>query len=326
MLINDVPQLKAILGGIQKEMYWATWEPYVRQSEMKYIIPAIGEDLHEELVNVTQPTADQLPVLARLRSAVAYFAYMEALPFLVTATGDAGLLINAPTNTSNISKWLYVTINKEVAAKSDFWLEDALAWLERHAAAFPAWTQSDAYTINHGRLIASASQLTTAFPSAKNSRRLFVEIRQYLFNAEDEFIRPILGDDFHEAIMTRLSAANNTFTVKELNVLRLCRLALANHAFMKALPFLNLNVDYRYVSETDGIVNEDELDTNRLNIILKSCRDMADGKVAELTKYLNANASSLIFPEYFASDRYLPTTSGGSGLYDNQSSNTFFVL
>ncbi|QHV97950.1 DUF6712 family protein [Spirosoma endbachense] len=325
MLINSMEELKAILGGIQKAMYWATWESYVRQAEMKYIIPAIGQELYDELTAVTEPTNAQKPLLTRLKNAVAYFAYMEALPFLVTQTGDAGIVMSTPPNTANISKWMYVVINKEVSAKSDFWLEDSLQWLENHAALFVTWTASEAYTINQGRFISSATQLTTAFPAAKNSRRLFLEFRQYLFNEED-FLQTVLGSDFFESLQTRLTNPANVFTPKESTVLRLGRKALAHHAFMKALPYLNLNVDYRIVSETDGIVNEDELPDSRLNMILADCRKVSGDAVAELTKYLNANASSLIFPEWFNSERYRPPVALPMERFPNTSTNPFFVL
>lgn len=326
MLINRIEELKAILGGIQKTMAWGTWEPYVRQAEMKYIIPAVGADLHAELTAVTQPTEDQRPLLDRLKAATAYFAYLEALPFLATSTGDAGLLINAPSNTSNTPKWLFVTLSKDLASKSDFWLEDSLAWLETHAAAFPTWTESDAYTVSYGRLIASAGQLTRAFPSAKNSRRLFLDLRQYLVNSEEAYIPPILGEDFLASLLNKLVTVGYTFTPKEANVLRLVRVALANHAFAMALPFINLNTDFRYVSETDGIVNEDELDTPRINIIMRRCQDDRTAAVKELTDYLNAHASTLTFPEYFASDRYRPAPAAKRTGFPNDPANTFFAL
>ena len=326
MLINDIAALKAQIGGVQKTMAWPTWEPAVRQSEQKYIIPAIGPELYAELIGLTVPTSAQLLLLDRLKAATAFFAYLENLPFLLTAVGDAGLVVNTPGNTAVLTKWMYVAVLKDVTAKADSSLEAALQWLETHAATYPTWTASSAYTVNHGRLISSATEWTKAFPAAKNSRRLYLSVRQYLFNSEDSVLQTILGDAFYTALTNRLKLANNTFTAKEVKVLTLCRSVVANRGFVDAIPFLNLNADFRIVSETDGIINEDELDINRLNAVLKTCQDAATSAARELTDYLNANASSIVFPEYFASDRYRVPVVGRTPGFQNNSSNPFFVL
>ncbi|SFD46963.1 DUF6712 family protein [Spirosoma endophyticum] len=326
MLINDIAELKAQIGGVQKTMAWPTWEPAVRQSEMKYIIPAIGQEFYDELTAVTVPTAQQKPLLDRLKAATAFFAYLENLPFLMVATGDAGMVVSSPANTQILTKWMFVATLKDVTSKADFWLEDSLQYLEKHASDFETWTASDAYTVSHGRLIPSASAWTAAYPPAQNSRRLFLQVRGYLQNAEDSFIRPILGADYFEALMAKLKTAGTTLTPKETNVVRLARIALANYGFSKALPYLNMNADFRIVSETDGIVNEDELDNVRLNVVLKECQEAAANTALQLTDYLNANASSLVFQEYFLSDRYRPPVSTKSAGFKNDSSNPFFVL
>lgn len=326
MLINDLPTLKAQIGGVQKSMNWQTWEPHVRQSEIKYIIPAIGQELYDELIAVVSPANPQKPLLDRLRAATAYFAYLEAMPFLMVATGDAGLMVNSPSNTQILTKWMYVGVLKDVQAKADFWLENAIQWLETHAAQYPIWTNSGLYTISQGHFIPSATIWTTVFPSAQNSRRLFLSVRQYLFNTEESILQTLLGSDFYEALLNRLKTTGNVFTVKEANVLRLCRVFVANAGFAKALPFLNLNADFRLVSETDGIVNEDELPTERLNILLRECQETADKAAGELTDFLNANASSLIFPEWFNSERYRTPVSPKRLGFPNDPKNKAFVL
>jgi hypothetical protein len=221
---------------------------------------------------------------------------------------------------------MYVTIYKEVVGHSDFWLEDSLQYLEQNAVLFPTWTASKAYTVNFGHFIGSASQLTKAFPSAKYSRRLFLEVRDYIFTAEAKLLPTILGEDYFDALMVRLKDPANTFTTKEAKVLELCREALANHAFEKALPYINLNADFRIVSETDGIVNEDELPGERLNMMLNSVRDEKASAISQLTTYLDANASPTVFPEYFTSDRYQPPVAVKSSRFKNQPGNKFFAM
>ncbi|RAJ94208.1 hypothetical protein LX87_04093 [Larkinella arboricola] len=327
MLINDILTFKAQVGGIQKTMNWPTWEPYIRGAEIRHIIPAIGEELYDELAAVTTPTPEQKKLLDRLRPALAFFAYLDAIPYLVTATGDAGLVMNTPANTANITKWMYVTLVKDAAAKADQWFETALSWLEHHADQFPTWTASPSYTVTRGRIIASATEWSRAFPAGRESRRLFLSVRNYLHNSEVDFLMPLLGPALYSGLITKLKTAPLTLFVQEAEVLRLSRLAIANHAFAEAIPFLNINEDFRIVSETDGIVNEDELETGRLNAILKDCKDKASAYAADLVKYLNTTASPTVLPDYYHYERYeAPNPSGPRGGFPNDPANPYFVL
>ncbi|WP_138993963.1 DUF6712 family protein [Larkinella sp. C7] len=327
MLINDIAALKSQIGGVQKTMNWPTWEPYVRGAEIRHIIPAIGEELYDELTAVVSPSAEQKKLLDRLRPAVAFAAYLDAVPYLVTATGDVGIVMNTPSNTANISKWMYVTLVKDAQAKADYWIETALQWLELHAGAFPTWTASASYTINQGRIIASATEWSRAFPAGRGSRRLFLAVRNYLNNSEVDFLKPLLGPALYTHLLEKLSTAPLSLTMPETEVLRLSRLAVAHHAFGEAIPFLNINEDFRIVSETDGIVNEDALETGRLNAILRDCQDKASGYAADLVKYLNANASETVLHDYFIYERYQPPVAGQlSGGFPNEPSNPHFVL
>ncbi|MDQ1088994.1 DUF6712 family protein [Siphonobacter sp. SORGH_AS_1065] len=326
MLINDQDTLKEYLGGIQKVMDFATWKPFVRSSEQKYIIPAIGWDQYRQLVALDNPNQYQTEFLDLIKAALAWFTYVEAFPHLTVGVGDAGISVQTPTNSQAMAKWQYVALTKESASKADENLEGAIQYLETFANEFPAWKNSTAYSVNRGRLISSATEATRAFPAIRYSRRLFLCLRDYFQIAEKEFVRPILGPLYEELIEKLKDGFGFSLTIHEAEVLDLSRKAIAQYGFAQAVPYLNMNVDFRLVSETDGILNEDALGITRLNAISQKAMGEAQEKAAELKRYLNENASADQLASYYSSSLYMPPAGRFIKRPKNDPKNPYFVL
>ncbi len=326
--VGDEGGLKEYLGGIQKSMDWKTWKPFVAGAELTFIIPAIGQELYDEL---SQPTAGldaaQKELKDKLRMALAWYAYLDAMPSLITVTGDGGMVMNSVPNTQAMPKWLFVATCKSHQEKADRYLEAALAWLEIKADWFPTWKGSASFLIQKSQLISSASEATKYFPAIQKSRRLYLSIRDYFNAAEEEFIRPVLGAAFENYLKGKLAASEMLFSPEEKEVLALARKAVVQFGFSLAIPYLNMNTDLRLVSETDGIVNENALTGERLNIIRNNALAAGHEKAAELRNYLNAQASPTVFPLYYASALYVaPVESGHVRRPKNDPSNPYFTL
>ena len=45
MLIRNKEELKAQLGGLNKNIEWATWAPFIEQAERKHLRPWLGAQL-----------------------------------------------------------------------------------------------------------------------------------------------------------------------------------------------------------------------------------------------------------------------------------------
>ncbi|MDR6195176.1 DUF6712 family protein [Siphonobacter sp. SORGH_AS_0500] len=324
MLINDREILKKQLGGIQKVGDFATWEPFVRSAEQTYIIPAIGWELYNELKSLQAPNTIQETLLDQLRMAIAWFAYLEAFPHLTISIGDAGISVQTPANSQAMGKWQFVAITKEAAAKADRYLEASLSYLEKFESSFPAWKNSSAYTLSRGCLISSATEATRYFPAMQRSRRLFLNLRDYYQLAEDEFVRPILGPLYGE-LLAKIKAGNPILD-QEAEVLQMARKAVVQYGFSQAVPYLNMNVDFRLVSETDGILNEDALSVSRLNAISQKALAEATEKAAELRNYLNANASSTVLSAYYHSGLYVEPVGAYIKRPRNNPKNPYFAL
>lgn len=325
-LINDITQLKSVLGGVQKTMQWLTWEPFVKQARYAFIEKVIGEKFYEELSAIANPAGTALGLIERLKNAEGYYAYAIAFPQLIMVTGDGGIAVSTPDKTQAMGKWMYVNTIKQLSLKADTFLEEALVYLENHKADFETWTSSDVYTITHSSFLSSATELSKYFPAAKSSRRIYLSLREYIDTCEDFQIRQILGDALYDFWKSKLIDDSYTWKPSEKLALKFLRFSLANNAFAQCISYLNINEDFRLVSETDGILNEDILTEARRNELKYKCENDAAMYASELRKYLDSNASDTVFPLYFNSDNYTSTVRKSYELPTNDPTKPYFRM
>lgn len=326
-IIKTIDTLKDSLGGIQQTMQWIRWKPFVQQAEMIFVLPALGRTFYNELAALNYGTATdkQKALLDWLYLAIAEYSDLMGGIRLIMSQSDAGKQVASMQNQQAPGKWMYVVNQKESLAKGDTALENAIQYLESEKASFPAWVASPEYSLSYDLFLSSATELTKYFPPAKNSRRLFLQLREYVRTSQEFWAPAVVGEDLWEAWTAKLEAATAP-TVKEKNAWKLLRYALAYHAVGESVTFLNINEDWRLISETDGIVNEGILDKDRRAEIQTECLKKSEEYHNRLLRYLNKNASVTVFPEFFSSSLYKPDVAPNPTRFPNNPDNKFFVL
>lgn len=324
MLIDRIETLKEAIGGIQQTMNWRTWAPFVRQAEMLYIVPAIGQELYSELDQDAAPNEITTELLVWLRMAIAEYADLLGGMRLVLHTSDAGKQSPSGTNMQAPGKWMIVAARKEAINKADLALENALRFLETHKADFSTWRSSSAYTLSKGSFINSASELTRYFPAARQSRRIYLALRDYIAKAERFYVKPLVGEAQFTNLKLRLLSNDPAFSTHETEALELLRYALVHRAFSESITYLNINEDWRLVSETDGITNEDVLAPARRAEMRNDCEYQQQEFQSRLVNYLTDHASADVFPEYFGSTLYVPTRRRNGSRIANDPTKSFY--
>jgi len=304
LLIKDIATLKKLVGSVQKSTNFDTWEAYIDQAQNTYITPAFGDEFIGQLASIVSPTGDTAVLIKKLQLAVAHYAYAMGLPQAVTIWGDAGAASPSLPNTQTMPKWMFVQNVKSAMAKGDNFLEDALVYLEANPDEFETWVVSDLRTITKQDFISSATELTANFAAARNSRRLFLNVRPYLRESETNYLEYVIGTPFFNDLKAKLIDIEYEFTTEEKIALRLIRQTIANRAVADALPFINLNADFRIVSETDGIVNEDELTPLAKSELKQKIEDDCEMYRNRLKAYLDTTASETVLEDYFSSATY----------------------
>lgn len=306
-LVKTLEIFKGKIGGVQKDMFPKTWLPYVEAAEKRYILPEISEDFYDELIGLQNPNANQVKLIDKLQEASAYYSYMSSIISMSVSVGDAGIMQNTPANTATMTKWQYVTLAKDARDKADSALERALKWLEKNRSHFPTWTSSDEYKQSKAVLVSSPQELTDCLPFVNNSYIFYKRLVKYIENSEKFFVAPLIGKQFLATIKIKASTANPQWSSAEVEMLDLLRHALTHHAFAESVMYLNINQDFRVVAETDGVINENDVDSDRKSGLKAKSEKMAETFGNKLLRHLNDNASVSVYPEFFQSSLYRPT-------------------
>ena len=334
-LIKDEAGLKAILGGVQSQITWETMAPFVKQAETEYILPAIGEAFYTELVSYVGNNVTVTSLIDRLSIASGYYALAIGAPQLIVSIGDAGAAINVQGGMQAMGKWVYVELRDSSLSKADRALEDALQYLEAHkddedggSSIFGTWTSSALFTITKELFISSATELTKYFPAARNSRRIYLALRDYIVRGMDDYIEPLISPEYYEVLKAKLADANATWDAKELTLLRYIRTALAHYAFAEGIAYLNLDKDFRLVSKTDGLENADALKPKDKNVLLLDCKEKMDKYSVKFRQHLDKYAEDGgLFAEYYASDVFTaPEDTKPYYRYQNDDPDRSYIL
>jgi len=324
-LISDTAELKAILGGVQKNLNFATIDPYLQAAELKYLQPVIGAE-QMELLALDPVTSKDEELLALAKKASAYYGLLESLPFLNLATGDAGLHETSTANTSPARQWNYNNLETAASNNADAFLDFALAFLEKNAEFFPVWKASEAFTVSRELFINTTADLGK-FVNIGQSRRAFLTLRPYLERAEFLYIRPALSSEFYDELK---EAQLETPSEAQLAAIKRLKGACAHFALYEAIPEISLQVTgsgIRILNENDGIRSRLQARPQDIAILRESTLATAKSYLAEAKKFLDAKAET-DYPTYFNSSAYTgPTVSNEkpTNLPNNEDSSSFFV-
>lgn len=329
MLIKDIDDLKSVYGGIQQVMQWKTWSPFVNEAEMFFVIPAIGEELYAELnglvTNGTALNPKQARLMNLLKISVAAYADFVGWFRITASTGDAGKVIHTPTNTQAPAKWFTAAGRKDAALRGDKALESALVYLEANVSSFVTWKNSGACTLYDKQFISTATELTGYFPQAKKSRLIFLQLKDYLGLAQKYLIQ-VVGKAQYDAWLEKIADSTYTPSPLEADAWLLVRSLIARKAFAEAIPYLNISEDWRLISETDGITNEDILPQTRRDELAFMEEQNAEKYKNELIRFLQEQASADVFAEYFGSGLYASRAEKKTFTkFQNDKTNKFFV-
>jgi hypothetical protein len=334
MLIKNEAEFKKVMGGVQQNITWQTMEPFVRAAELEYIVADIGEELYDELDEVMNPNTYQSKLIGRLQIVAGNYAFANSLSQMLLSVGDMGAVMNVPQGTMAVPKWTYMEAKKDAVSRAEIALEKAIVWLEKNSkievdgvSVFQTWKDSDAFTVNNELFLSSATEFTDFFSPLRQSRRMFMKLKNFVKDSERFYLTKYLPRNFLTALKNRTEA--DDITDNEREAIELLCYALANDSISRCLPFVNLTEDFQLISPGIGVAvqKEDNLDTKRRDELKSTCDRNAEQYMNKLRRFLDDTASETVFAEYFASDIY--TNSKASKSYHrvkNDPSKPYVIL
>jgi hypothetical protein len=300
MLFNTVEELKEKLSTVHKSR-GSSILSFVQLAESLHLVPVLGEGLVEQLGSLpaAEAPAHLVALRERLRPALAYYAVLEAAPFLPLTLSDVGMTEqtvgdeNSRSSATPARQWVYNNFVEAAAASADKLLDLALAWLDDHAADYADELDSPEYRSRKSLLLANAAQLGTYIATA-GSRRFFLALLPTLRQVEEFDISELLGEELLEQLREGL-ASGETPSAETKKLLGLVRPVLAHRALAQGILSMNValtGTTLRLLSDNEAVRQRQAASPEAISALSQQATAAADKWQAKLATYLDQQRPS----------------------------------
>ena len=280
-------------------------------AQQMFIEPVLGKEMYEDLFVEPAAFNDLMPYILR---ALAPLAYWLDLPNLHTQITDKGIATSSSENLVSARKWEYEEAREGLAEKGCFHLEKLIEFISiPEIAAGYQWSVPDEYDLIFRTGIEFNKYFTLYQPY-----RTFLNLRPFVKEAEDQFIRPTIGDDFFEEmrdiVLPDKKINRNTTQEIQYKALQQIKKTTAFYTIAKAVDQLPVKISTNgfTVSLRDAVDKPNPQDQQapkvQLDNLRTSAQNTADNYLLKLSDYLNANAD--VFPTYKDSEFYEAPVTG----------------
>lgn len=304
MLFKDTIKLTEYTE-LSKDTNFAGIRSTIRMIEEQHIVSALGNQLYSSLNNAYTLITDEVSLSAankslldKCRSVIGplvsyHLAYKKDITI-----GDGGSR-RSETNTAKTAYQYQVTqFRQGMLDEADKATESLLKFLDENADAYPEWLSSSAFADYKNTFIKSGKEFAELFPSASPYRN-FAAMRSKMIDVEETNIRAALGNSLYADLKTKdlQTTIGGAFSLKETELLKKLKKAIAYLTVAFSIPFLNVRIDAGGITVTTSNQTSDDDKSTRmaaansaLNTIMKRCEDAGAVWLKNAIKYLNDNS------------------------------------
>jgi hypothetical protein len=305
--IDDFRQHVALNASADAD-YFRQLEPDMLLAEHDYLRPALGTVFFDELLLDASSEAAQLrPLLAFSLANLTMVSFLDVAQVQISGSG---VQIISGEREKTAFQWQINALKTNLGRKGFNGLEKALGYLEQHAADFPTWAASETAQRTREHFINTASEFSTYY-NISNARLTFQALSSLLHKTERFRLEVALGTDFYQELKQQLR--DQALTPENASLVTdYLRPALAHLTMAQAIGELGFSLNGQALElnvyrPDDSNAKEADPDLTQL-LDMKAGQALHDGEryLRRLVTHLNATASLLRYPTYFASPAYAP--------------------
>lgn len=330
-LIRNTKALTDALGGVLSvSADFKSIATFAQIAERKYIIKAIGSEQYADLVTnlngysgTNAATKNEFKDL--ITKAAAFYTFYEWAPIGMGRQTENGLTEDQSDKQQPGRKWVYDERRNQANKLAAEFLESALVLLYANKTIFTVWAASPAFASSFSLTIATGEALGQYLPESGSSYRLYLTLRPWMAQVEQNLITELCGADLLPNIKAREIAGG--LTAADLAILPYIKAIVARVGYQSA--FNNLVVvqtddnGLRVLSEFDGTNNRSAPTKDQLNMLRVDVDALATQVIGRLKAFLQKNFAD--YPDYTASSAYV-LAPGAVGFLNAENFKTVFPL
>jgi len=297
-LITTAAQLRQYCPGITYTSQSALTLPNMDIADEQYIIPILGQTLYNTIIAVST-NADILRLKELCMRAVAPLAIMNGLATKQLQISDMGVHSSVSDTTTPATRWAYYELKESLANAGAEALEKVWLQLINNANTYE-WTNPLPY-----KTVFSGGDDFSKFFNVPKPYITFSALAPIISEVQDANIYNNFGESFINALI-----AKTTPNANELIAIRLIKAAVANLTINSACSKLSARVTEKGFTVLMGDGGDmpfkgqnDSSYTLKQDLKNVTARD-GMRYLSELKNYLDTNAGTELFADYYASSYY----------------------
>lgn len=305
-LVTTTDQLRSYVP-VTKNFVISEIQPFIDAVELEYIVPLIGQEQLTTLDGIATPSGANLILIQKLSKAISFLSVYKWIPFGNLNVNSGGFGVTGTANQQVASQWRVDNLEETCRREGYNALEQVLEYLwSVDEGTFTDWDASDE-KLNHRSLVMLTSKDFSKYYNIDNSYDFFCTIKPGIEEVQNQYLKPILGDDFFEQLLIQIST--NEVSANNAIILTMAKRAVAPLAIYESVASLGIKLDRWGIttletSDQDSTKLRKPATKERLSYALRKAGDDGRKHLGNLRAYLNNNASASLYPLYFDSDLY----------------------
>lgn len=294
--------MKAYFSRLNKATRMESFASYRDDAEEKFIKPLIGEEQYGELhewynLETPEENAPLQKLLYQVQRCLTYYTLLEAAPTMMLDFGDGGMMEGAPDGQSAARQWTVKSAIEYFSTNADTFAESVLQFLEKNAADYATWKNSDSRKEARAFFISSGKMWKDAGADIAQPHRFFLDRMVSIKRVEENQIQEILGSVLYTDLKEKLK--ENDLTEDEENLIKKIKPVVAYYALADSIPQVTFQLTssgVRLLNINDGIRDSKVVDPDLIAARTQENLNLGKRYEARLRNYLNDNAE--LFPDW----------------------------
>ena len=286
----------------------------IENAQLLFIKPVLGDQLYNELLELhngeTEPSDLLAEAIVHIQRSLAHFAYHIYAPYGQVQITDSGFQIESTQTHKQAFQWMIDKIDEAFLRDGYIHLEELLKFLyaNQNEDDLSAWISTEEHTTLYRTFIRYTSDCARSL----QGRAILNILRPTIHELELTLIPNSITTDLTDELLDQVK--NNDVTPDNSKLLPFIRRVITHEAIARCYD------EFMVEETTNGLIlrslagtNGDNrkvtpADVERISIAQRKAKEKASAALLELRTYLNKNATSEKYPDYFNSDLYQAPT------------------
>lgn len=316
MLVKTIEEVRAVCK-VPLALKYQSLDQDIEEAEIKYLVPAIGNELYEALESAYQGNTldeqDKAPlkaILLHCQRIICNMAVAEAIDYLQVQVTENGVQRIEKADEKAAYQYQKLEAQDYYARKGYNSVERLLLALEKAPANYPSWKTSSAYTRRREMFIPDAGTFHQYY-QIDESRRTYVALLPFMKRVEEFKIRETIGQALFDKLKAELiHPVNNVSPDSLLLITGYIQPAVAHLTMGIACHELAMKVTPVGVVVSDSLAiapatqEKKAPASDKLDLLSSRSNGTGENYLSRLKNFLIVEATAEKYPEFFSSPLY----------------------